>query len=1159
MPRSPTIHTYDKTCIYYAPETIHAIIVESDHPPPVRAQYFYLVSFDIDDVFTPLPPVLPQSQDGSNATVISNVPPQPFSGGDNEALEKAWEDMCKKKRKSNNGRLAGEGDAATTSGRATNPIQINVKTPTRASVAPPSSESLLKEGMLDGVPAAESPNSREDNEIARDLRTGLLTKDKTFPGMRSELLRSHARGESYSSTRGHLQGHEWAQHKPPTRQSLPHHSYFSRIPRSTPSLAALAAGSSKDGHHIRQPSPSKAPPRPSNSMSELPTDKPERPTVPLAPAPLPTPSPSAIAGMETPPRQLSSAMSTWSGGQTRSRHGSTSGSPFARAPIRNKKFLSLRWGSGEDIDNDEDSGTVGSHGYDNTMRARSATGCLDDGNLARDDADSSYSSSNPFSSFPPQQPPLSSTTSLTSKLSPKKRRVQTPLHPPPLLSITVGYSRLYTVHYPSLTLRPIYWSPVGDVAPVIRGTWFYKNSLLPLEPELANRLEEGYRYMRPWTTTWQDEMNSCVENGADAEQKIVWKLFSGNEEDEIADMECNKGQEVVADNDSIEGEQQKRRRAGKLKFDQSEAAGPAGRAIDAFKTCSVIYVNSRDAQILRPTLLPSASRGRRPLSAIRKGREIGVPVVRGFDRKSWDKMHPPKLPATSARKLMKMYQPNKSSAQGLRGSKCPGCQLEEKKLRPTDLVLVIHGIGQKLSERVESFNFTHHINGFRRQVNIEMNEDSVWPTIRDEMEGLMVLPVNWRAILSREDEDVQALTNDDPNANNFTLKDVTPDTVPYVRNMISDVMLDIPYYLSDHKPKMIAAVTKEANRIYRLWCANNPGFHEYGRTHLIAHSLGSVMAVDILSKQPTRLPPSLDLSLTGSTATEVSEEMFEFDTRNLFLCGSPTGFFLLLNRASLLPRRGRNKPGSEGDDQQRGITGEQGTYGCLAIDNIYNIMHDTDPISYCLNATVDRDLAATLKLATIPSSQTTWMQSLSNALSFSSSTTTETKGADTQRRTRGFSQTVQIPGKGGKLTQRHLSVSSNPNQPSSPTNPGHLFFSPSAASFDHDQYNASDPDSENPLTQLPSNVELETHDFTREEIAERRMYLLNDNGQIDYYMSGNAGPLSIQYLNMLSAHTNYWSNVDFIRFLVLETGRKSGRKGTIAALRAKKKKGWKGE
>lgn len=106
-------------------------------------------------------------------------------------------------------------------------------------------------------------------------------------------------------------------------------------------------------------------------------------------------------------------------------------------------------------------------------------------------------------------------------------------------------------------------------------------------------------------------------------------------------------------------------------------------------------------------------------------------------------------------------------------------------------------------------------------------------------------------------------------------------------------MLDIPYYLSHHKPKMIQAVIKEANRVYRLWCRNNPNFEQTGKVHLIAHSLGSVMALDILSKQPTKLPKQLALK-----GKKVHDNMFEFDTKSLFFCGSPAGFFLLLNKGT---------------------------------------------------------------------------------------------------------------------------------------------------------------------------------------------------------------------------------------------------------------------
>ncbi|RDW74504.1 uncharacterized protein DSM5745_07166 [Aspergillus mulundensis] len=627
--------------------------------------------------------------------------------------------------------------------------------------------------------------------------------------------------------------------------------------------------------------------------------------------------------------------------------------------------------------------------------------------------------------------------------------------------IPVGVSRLHLVELPNLKMKPIYWSPLHDISNVLRATWFYKNTMLPVETELANRLEEGYIYLKPWTETWQDELNSCVENGAEAEMKIVHRLWP--KDDLSSSIDANVR------------EVENRHSESAAYADNWASGGSAAHAaaVKPYMTSSVVYVDGKNAQVLRPSLLPSASRGRRPLSAIRKGRQIGIPVVRGFSRSQWEKLHPSKPSPVDVRNYLRGAQ-DKTMRPSRAGEICYACAMEEARPTPTDLVFVIHGIGQKLSERMESFHFTHAINAFRRQVNVELNSEQVWPHVRENHGGIMVLPINWRSTLSLDDPNLEAQVADDPASNHFTLKDITPETIPAVRSLISDVILDIPYYLSHHKPKMIQAVVKEANRVFRLWCKNNPGFQQNGRVHLVAHSLGSAMAIG--NFEFSSIPVHLDI--------------FEFDTKNLFICGSPVGLFLFINKANLSPRKGRDKPGSEGDDRLRGVAGEADTYGCLAVDNLYNIMHTTDPIAYRVNAAVDSDLANSIKTASIPGSTSSFWGSIGGAFRWSTSAV------------------------------------SAPERPSL-------------------------------IAKLPSNVELETHDFTREEIAEKRMLLLNDNGQVDYFLSGGGGALNIQYLNMLSAHSSYWTLTDFVRFLVIEIARKQSRDAVLPALRAEKKKGWK--
>lgn len=687
------------------------------------------------------------------------------------------------------------------------------------------------------------------------------------------------------------------------------------------------------------------------------------------------------------------------------------------------------------------------------------------------------------------------TGSRRHSLSPRKSKFRTPEQ----ASVAVGMLRLHMVHMPVLKMGPLYWDPVHDISSVVRGTWFFRDSMLPIESELANRIEEGYEYIRPWTLAYVNELDSCVEVGPEAELRLAYKLWSDASSSDHNRPNTGKSSRSLLGTATTElgPEEQKLQQAIVVaEISENKAAG----VLDGFNSshkeladASVIYANCRDAQILRPSQLPSVSRGRKPLGNIRKGKAVGIPIVRGFDMKAWEKLHPPTKKAAAVVHAQNLAHEIKRAGtiSPVKPTICLACASADERPKPTDLVLVIHGIGQKLSERVESFHFTHNINRFRRQMNLELESDPVRPWLRQDLGGIMVLPINWRSKMNLDGDSPDSHLNHketDSTKNQFTLKDITAESVPAVRNLISDVMLDIPYYLSHHKPKMIEAVIHEANRVYRVWCTHNPDFHKNGRVHLIAHSLGSVMCLDILSNQPTKLPDSLNL-----TAGKPRTDIFEFDTKSLFFCGSPAGFFLLLNKAPLVPRQGREKPDTEGEGTNGSVAGEVGTYGCLAVDNLYNVMHYLDPVAYRLNACVDVDYAAALKPASVPSATESWTQYLGSVFR-------------------------------GKTTVPTRNMTGLDTMPRRPT-----------------------------VVNMPSTVELETHDFTREEIAEKRMFLLNDNGQIDYTLRSGGGPLDIQYLNMLSAHSSYWTMRDFVRFLVVEIGRKPGKSETLNSIKAAKK------
>jgi len=688
----------------------------------------------------------------------------------------------------------------------------------------------------------------------------------------------------------------------------------------------------------------------------------------------------------------------------------------------------------------------------------------------------------------------------------------------PTDKVAVGISRLHQVAMPDLKMEPIYWAPVGDVAEVTRGTWFYQDTMLPVETPVANMLEAGYVDLQCWTETWKDELVSAMEVGAAGEMKIVHKLWpeklvsrprsssmrrdSSSRSDAAARENLARTAATNLAQQEPETPDQQRAKAADVACDIIDiTSGPTADnkasgvnawgnygTVRSYAGYGVIYANEREARILKSTLLPSKYYGRRPLSNyIRKGHKLGVAVVRGFDQAIWDRLHPQKPDNPTTQKAEAGTSTSASGAPPeARSGRDPDLDNAERP-KVTDLIFVIHGIGQKLSQRMESFHFTHAINAFRREVNVETGTKDCKSKFRNGMGGIMVLPINWRHALSFEEGGYRE-TDEDPAHNEFNLLDITPDTLPSVRNIVSDVMLDIPYYMSHHQPRMIAAVIREANRVYKLWCSNNPGFSQHGRVHMIAHSLGSVMAVDILSKQPTRVPDHLaDPTKIDLDAENLGHLLF--NTHNLILAGSPAGFFLLLRKAQLTPRIDSNSAAAQEDPTALTdtICGHQGQYGCLAVENIYNIINGYDPVAYRLNATVDAAYAASLRKVTIPSASTGWFS---------------------------------------------------------------IFGNSSSSSAAAQRASAHAP----PVVRLPSNVELETHNFTREEVAEKRMLLLNDNAQIDFFVKYGGGPLEIQYLTMLGAHSSYWTLRDFVRFIVVETGRKPGKKGTLAAMRAVKSK-----
>ncbi|BFZ58416.1 hypothetical protein PYCC9005_005478 [Savitreella phatthalungensis] len=360
---------------------------------------------------------------------------------------------------------------------------------------------------------------------------------------------------------------------------------------------------------------------------------------------------------------------------------------------------------------------------------------------------------------------------------------------------------------------------------------------------------------------------------------------------------------------------------------------------------------------------------------------------------------------------------------------------------PTDLILVIHGIGQKLAETSPGWTFTNAVNKLRQLMHEQ--RDTVKGVLREDYNP-QILPVNWRT----------AFDPDKPNAK-FSLKDITIDSIPAVRDLLAKVALDVPYFMSHHRSAMVDAVVGECNRLFRLFVDHNPDFS--GKVHLIGHSLGSAIAFEILSRQPADVNRSSLYDVISRRFTEPVSQ-FDFNTHHLFNCGAPAPFFLLLMDRNLVPRKGLKSSDSRLTRPAR--------YGSLAARNIYNIYYQTDPVAYRLLPAVDASFAQILPPTIIP------------------------------------------------------------------------------AKLKPDKENQKEKDKESGLPpapgRLPSTVELETHNFAKESLADGRLRLLNENGQIDYILPQSTSVMGLesQYLSMIYAHQAYWDSREFARLILVECGRK---------------------
>lgn len=303
------------------------------------------------------------------------------------------------------------------------------------------------------------------------------------------------------------------------------------------------------------------------------------------------------------------------------------------------------------------------------------------------------------------------------------------------------------------------------------------------------------------------------------------------------------------------------------------------------------------------------------------------------------------------------------------------------------LVLVTHGIGQRLGARFETFNFIHDVNELRKTLKSIYMSSTDLQALNAELEQLpqncriQVLPICWRHLLdfprqslkhNRKEYDLADSGAEDDDKYP-SLQDITVEGVPALRNIVADLALDILIYQTPaYKDHIAKIVVEECNRTYELFKVRNPSFQ--GKVSLIGHSLGSALFFDLLSEQPDD-PPYMGKT-TKHTPTANFDTKLNFDVDSFFCLGSPIGLFQMLKGKTLEGRRNPNEvtldgfPEStenpffleKGHVKSSSRLSKEAQHSAIIsspkCQQLYNIFHPTDPIAYRLEPLISPSMAS---------------------------------------------------------------------------------------------------------------------------------------------------------------------------------------------------------
>ncbi|KAI5809481.1 DDHD domain-containing protein [Pyronema omphalodes] len=582
--------------------------------------------------------------------------------------------------------------------------------------------------------------------------------------------------------------------------------------------------------------------------------------------------------------------------------------------------------------------------------------------------------------------------------------------------VPVNEDYLFDVDVKKRELMPMYWE--GPVYDVRRGTWFYQegSTIRPCDENLATQIEEGFLNLKPFRIGRAEPATpkSTTPAPTDAskkdsdtprptsskgntpapttQQQLTWRLFGAHIGSFVVFTDANTAWLFT---DDLYG------KLTAMTWHMITAGNHPG---------GVKIVRGYSEQ-----KAPEKAAAVRPQTPPEKSEKLSInPFDSKFKRKSAPP--PPRAPVVeeefvhrksrdsgrvALERKMSTYGDTETEAQAkmmeseIKEDYNDDDEVDDPAREIEHLLLVTHGIGQKLSMKMESINFIHDVNVFRKSLKgvyslspdlqVLNGEDT---DVKRKNCRIQCLPVCWRHLLdfpkqslrqSRQGE--QDLAAEEEEEEYPSLEDITVEGVPYVRNLMTDLALDVLLYQSGtYREHIIRTVLSESNRIYALFKKRNPSFK--GKVSLVGHSLGSAIMFDILCRQPDENP------LFPRKQNELPP--LDFPVENFFCLGSPVGLFQMLKGKNIVARppytsSSADIPMSPLDDSNslfEGATGHGASSTAPAYsasgamvypfpisspkcDQLFNIFHPADPIAYRLEPLVSKAMA-TLKPQPLP-------------------------------------------------------------------------------------------------------------------------------------------------------------------------------------------------